>query len=869
VVDLLEREDELGALTALAEQAIAGRGCVALVCGEAGIGKTCVVRELRARLGARVEFLLGACEPLSVPIPLWPWRELLEVAGAGDLAQLGSDDRLVLARAVLEALARREPAVAVVEDMHWADPSSLELLRILARRIEEQGVVIVATYRDDEVAANPPLGLLLGDLATSPAVRRVALGPLSRSSIGELAGPAGLDVAALLRATGGNPFLVVESIAAGGRLPASVRDAALARAGRLSLLAREAVDAAAVIGQRFDPAVLESLVPVDEALLEEALARGVLVAEGESLGFRHELIREAIESSISPPRRRALHARLVHVLSERAGAAEHALLAHHAELGGLTAEACRYATLAAAEADRVGALRETRLQAERALRLGSELLDADRFELLIRYSRAANFSSPQLEDAVSAAEEAVALADRLADPLRRGRALMALAAALWSLERVVEAKAAAERAIAALEPAGDLAVLARAHSTSLRMEATAFDPSVVVASAPEVLELAERAGQEEVGIDVAISLGLALGHCGEANAVPLLTDALASARAAGLTIQTVRTFVNLMFVAVALRDHDLVEWTAREALPLLEEYGTPLPAMAIGLYRARSLLDRGQWDAALAIATRSHAAVPGDEPVARAIEGLIGSRRGTADAPARLDRAWQDLRRVVVAESSRHGMVRLALVEAAWLRGDRGAALGQLRAAAASPATARFARTGGELALWAHRYGLEFPAPARVSAPVALEIDGDWRQAIGAWRELEAPYEAALAALPGDERAGREALATFHRLGAHAAARAFTRERAAAGRPRSRGPRRSTLANPYGLTRREQQILDTLATGATNATIAAGLHLSERTVAHHVTAILGKLGASNRVVAIERARARGLLAQDGTPDTPT
>jgi DNA-binding CsgD family transcriptional regulator/tetratricopeptide (TPR) repeat protein len=869
VVDLLEREDELEVLAALVERAIDGRGCVALVCGEAGIGKTSVVRALRARTGDHVRFLLGACEPLSVPIPLWPWCELLAAAGAGDLTQLGGQDRLVLARALLDALAQRAPAVAVIEDVHWADPSSLELLRILARRVEEKGVVIVATYRGDEVAANPALGLLLGDLATSAVVRRIALRPLSDAAIGELAGPAGLDGAALRRATGGNPFLVVESIAAGGRLPASVRDAALARAGRLSLSAREAVDAAAVIGAQFDPAVLESLVDADEAVLEEALARGVLVAEGTSLGFRHELIREAIESSISPSRRRALHARLVHVLAERAGSADHALLAHHAELGGLTSEASRYATLAAAEAERVGALRETRLQAERALRLGNELLDSDRFELLVRYSRATNFSSPRLQDAVTAAEQAVALADRLADPLRRGRALMALAAALWSLERVVEAKAAAEQAVGALEPTGDLAALARAQSTLLRMQATAFDPSEVIVSAPRALGLAERAGLEEVRIDVAISLGLARGHIGDAGSVALLTEALAAARAAGLTIQTVRTCVNLMVVAVALRDHELVERTAREALPLLEEYGTPLPAMAIVGYRARSLLDRGMWDEALAIVTRNESIVPGEEPVARGIGGLIRARRGELEDDAQLTRAWEDLRRIVAVESSRHGMVRLALVEAAWLRGDRGAALAQLRAAAGSPATARFARSGGELALWASRYGLDFEVPAGISDPVAFELEGDWRRAIRGWREREARYEAALAALPGDERAAREALATFHRLGAHAAARAFMRERAAAGRRPARGPRRSTLANPAGLTRREQQILDQLATGATNAAIAADLHLSERTVAHHVTAILNKLDAPNRVVAIARARAGGLLAQDGTPSGST
>jgi DNA-binding NarL/FixJ family response regulator len=151
---------------------------------------------------------------------------------------------------------------------------------------------------------------------------------------------------------------------------------------------------------------------------------------------------------------------------------------------------------------------------------------------------------------------------------------------------------------------------------------------------------------------------------------------------------------------------------------------------------------------------------------------------------------------------------------------------------------------------------------------VERELEGDWRGAIRAWRDLDAPYESALAALPGDDGAARQALGALHKLGASAAIRAFTRERAALGARTMRGPRRSTLADPAGLTRREREVLDQLATGATNPAIAAALHLSERTVAHHVSAILRKLGAATRLAAVQQARTRGLLSQDGTVGQP-
>ena len=866
MVRLLEREDELGVLTGTVDDAAAGRGSVVLVAGEAGIGKTSLLRELRDRAGERVTFVIGACEPLSVPVPLAPLRELVEAAGGRDLIEAGSDDRLVLARRVASVLAERAPAVAVIEDVHWADPLTLDVLRLLVRRAPQMAAAIIATFRDDEAAANPELGLLLGDLTSAPGVRRIGLRPLSRVAVEELAGSSGFDAAELMRATGGNPFLVVEAVAAGDRLPASVRDAALARAGRLSRDAREVVDCAAVLGQRLDFALLDAVVPGCATAVEEALARGVLVADGPRLGFRHELIREAIEGSISPPRLAELHARAMSALARRAGAADNARLAHHAELAGLRSEAGRYAALASVEAERLGAPLEARLQAERALRLSDDLGDLDRYELLLRYSRAANFTSTRYEDAVAGAEEALAVAERLGDPSRQARALGALAWALWSFDHMMEAKQAAERAISVLEATSDVAAQAWAQSTRLRIEATAFDPAVAIVDGPPARALATAAGLEDVQIDVAISVGLARGHRGQPEAIPMLADALRAARGAGLAIQTIRGYVNLLSVGATLRQHELVERAIGEARTLFEEFDARIPRYVIEGFLARSLLDRGRWDEALRALAQSIRTWHAEVPLARAMLGLVAARRGELGAERTLEQAWAEIPKA--AEDARHGTLRCALVEAAWLRGDRRAALGYLQAAAVSPSTGRYARWGGELALWAARHGLELAPPAGAPDAVKLEFEGDWRGAIRAWRALDAPYEAALAALPGDDAAARRALAALHELGASAAVRAFAQERASRGAPAMRGPRRSTLAHPAGLTRREQQVLDQLATGATNPAIATALHLSERTVAHHVSAILGKLGVPTRLGAIEQARSRGLLSQDGTIARP-
>ena len=420
-----------------------------------------------------------------------------------------------------------------------------------------------------------------------------------------------------------------------------------------------------------------------------------------------------------------------------------------------------------------------------------------------------------MEDAHAAAEEALALAE---DARARGRALNLLAAALWSLDRLTEARAAAQAAIAALESASDVAELARAHAAFVRIEAVAFDPAVAIPAAERALELAERAQVQDARVDATISLAVAKGYRGERDALELLARARADAVRAGLHVQVVRSYVNALSIAADARDHAAVDALAPEALALFEERELRTPGAYAVLVVARSLLDRGRWDAALERADASRRSWHGGLALAQMVEGLVRLRRGDGSGDALLRDAGEGLARV--PEGARHGLVHAARAEAAWLENDR-VGMGEHAVAGLSAAHAgQFARSAGELALWATRGGATVELPPRMPAPVRCELAGDWRGAIDAWRALDAPYEAALAALPGDQRAARDAMAALQRLGASAAARAFTRDRALYGASALRGPRRSTLANAAGLTRREQEVLEHVAAGATNADIA-------------------------------------------------
>ncbi len=860
---LLERDRELAALDTLAAAIARGQGQTLLIGGEAGAGKSSLVRALAER-GGVLTTLVSACEPLSVPIPLGPVRELAAAAGSAELAIDDGFDRLAVVRSLLDAVARQAPVVLVIEDIHWADPATIDVLRLLTRQVQGRDVGVIATYRSDEVAANPPAAMLIGDLVSSPLAVRMQLQPLSAGAVAELAGSAGPAVAELMRLTGGNPLLVAESIAAGGGLPASVRDATLARAARLGADARGVLDVAAVIGQRVPVTLLAAVAPESPSAVEECLARGALSTAGDALEFRHELVRQAVEESISPPRRAELHARVLAELERSPVEGDAARLAHHAARAGLADAARRHSRRAGAEAEQVGAQADAMRQFARALRFADGVAPAERAELLMDYGRTAGLADDPA-GAAAAHEQAVAIAVGLGDPVLQARALHLLGFAYWGQGRWVDAELALSEAIAVLEDVNDDAARARALAGLARLRSVGLDPRGTLDIATRAAAAAERAGLADVGVDAIESLGLAHGQLGHPEGAGLLADALAAALVGAMHVQVIRGYVNGCWIAAFNRDHATVDMLAPRALAHFDAYQVTFPRDDVCASVARSLLDRGRLEEAGRWARDGRRTAHPDQLLAVAVEGLAEARAGGSGHPLTPSLA-EGLDPAYVA---RHGLCHSALAEAAWLAGDTAAALGYARAGLAHPRVDEAARSAGDLCLWAYRCGGD-PTVARDGLPdaVRLELGGQWRAAAEAWLAVDAPYEAALAALPGTDAAARRAIEALHRIGARAGAKAFARERAARGARALRGARRSTLADPAGLTAREREILTLIARGDTNREIAASLHLSQRTVAHHVSAILRKLGVRTRTAAAERARRPDAVAQDGTAASP-
>ena len=879
--EFVGRTDALSALLGAFRKAGDGPA-VALVAGEAGIGKSRILAEFTTALGPGVRVVEGACaEGGGEGLPYAPFvavvRRLIRELGAEAVAAALPGPGLELARwfprlgpvagehggkhrlyeevlALVELAAAEKPLVVAIEDLHWADASTRELLAFLARNLAEPGVLLVGTYR----AAD---GRLLSELSRAAPTTELRLERLTRHEVGRQltailgARPDPALVRDVHERSDGNPLFVEALAQAGDRTPDSLRELLLYGPRALPERAREVLRAAAVAGGRVGHRLLETVAGPSDDALRELVDASLLVAADDGYDFRHALIRQAVYEDLLPGERIRLHARYAEALRDGGGAAE---LAVHAHAAGDRPVALDAAWRAAVAAHDSYAYEEETRQLDRVLELWEDVPDAagrigaDRIEVWIRAADSCMLGG-DYPRGIAYASTGLAAVDERADPERaavlleyRGRLRNRThGGALEDFARALD-----------LLPA-EAASTTRGRLLGLMAMGTLHpDTADSRRLAAEALRIGRETGDAVVLVRGLLVTGLLTGEH------PMLAEAIALTEREGLDDLLVTA---AMYEAMYWTGDGDGERTARVALDGLRlarrlGMGRSRGARLAG-YAVEGMIASGRWDEADALLgevledqapQRSReilldlaghlALLRGDLAAAREAAGEADAIAAVLDQPGvRLFPRYR-LRLLLAEPGQADRILTEVLADPLLDKTFSSDVRSVLVAGALATGTAR----RGDIAECATRLPVSVSGrldgawQATLAALTTVDEAGLWERAAEVWRELGRPYELALC-LSRTAATRAEATEIAGRLGA-----ALLRED-------------TPPSAPSGLTPRERDVLALLATGLSNRQIAAKLYISPSTAGVHVSHILAKLGVATRTAAAAVARERGLV----------
>lgn len=857
-MELIERDGFLSLLKSHFQNIEDGEGHCVFVSGEAGIGKTSLIKTFCKEQKGECNVFQGACDALFTPRPLGPLYDIMWQVHS-DLAPNSHsiEERFELFSGFFRELSnQKEKSVIIFEDIHWADEATLDFIKFLARRITQLRCLFILTYRDNEIQSDHPLRNVLGQLPPH-SFTRLQLTPLSKAAVNKMAEEKGFNGDDVYSISGGNPFYVTEILASYSTgVPESIKDTVLSVYNRAEEKTKEVWNLMSVIPNSLNIKYLEKFEPSYAIAIESCVEAKILIINEGLIFFKHELFRRTIEASLSPLKRVLLNKKVLELLQESFEQnQEIERIIHHAKNANDYETVVRYAPLAAEQAASVGA----HIEAARLYLTAIEYYQGNADDTLVQFFESYAYEcylTSQIKQAIIYAEKSLNIWKKKRDLEKACKSMRFLSRLWWRDGNWKNAKKFAEQAIEVIssEPSSSAKAMAYSNMSQLKM---LFDQSAEsITWGEKAIALARELGDDE-------TLSHALNNVGsvymniqssDQKGIELLQKSLEIALKNSFHEHAARAYSNMGSNALKMKNYAFAKKILEEGIKYCEERGLDSSGSIMLSLKAALHLETGDWKNAECIAgnllknENQLAAFTGLLPV----PATIKMRKGGTDALPFLQEAaakafeTTELQRIIPS--------LVALLEYEWLTGNTVIEKDDLDSCIAMIDQSIYTIEKNEFAFWLQKARKQHLPLNDVYAGYDVSSVKKAQKAAALWKIAGCPYAQALTLFEGNADDKRKAITIVHDLGANAVYEKMKLEMRTSGiKNIPRGIRKTTQSNPALLTDRELDVLQLLNEGLQNKEIAARLFISAKTVDHHISSILYKLEVNSRTKAVREA----------------
>jgi ATP/maltotriose-dependent transcriptional regulator MalT len=861
---LIEREGFMALLQEHFENVAGGEGHCILLCGEAGIGKTALVRTFCKQQANKCNIYQGACDDLFTPRPLAPLYDVLWQVNKQRWLFPANEERSILFTHFFQELSTNKGEMLLVfEDIHWADEGTLDFIKFFVRRIDQLPCLFILTYRDDEIYSTHPLRNVLGQLPPD-SFTKLALKPLSRQAVVEMATQKGFSGEDVYCISGGNPFYVNEILASySPGVPDNIKNSILSVYERQKEGTKNTWQIWSVMPEGLEVNRVARVKSAWGESIDHCFAINVITVQDGKVVFKHELYRRTIEESLTPLKRIELNKRMLELFLdsfEEKGEIERIL--HYANNANEKELVVKYAPEAAKKAASIGAHKEAAKLLLSAIEYFEGNATNQMAELYEAYAYECYLSN-QIKEAIAFTEKVLGLWNEKADIEMAGDSLSFLSSLWWFEGNMKNAEAFAQQAIDLLKDQPTSATKAMAFSNMSALKMLSDEPAECILWAEKAIEMATELGNRAILSHALNNVGTVqmLTPSSEQKGVAKLQQSLEIALQHSYHEHVARAYTNLGIGSVRIKNHSFASRALEDGFHYCEERNLNFWTDYILSWKARLELDKGSWTEACNIA--DNLLKNENQPTIIKITSLIVLARI-------LMRRGNDVRTLLLEaktisfETMELQLVLLsmvALLEYEWLTDKTIIEKGDIEKTSVLMQRAGIDLEKAELTFWMKKAGRHFVSSRKITEAYDISSAAKALKAAAFWEERGCPYEQALVLFEGKDDDKRKAIAMIKDLGASAVYEKIKQEMRDLGiKNIPLGIRNSTRGNAAFLTNREMDVLTLLKEGLHNKEIATQLYISTKTVDHHISSILFKLDADSRSKAVAEAVSMGILS---------